>query len=415
MANFVKHVACEECGSSDARAIYSDGSWYCWSCKDTKPSADWLAENADKPYDKPPTVRSKPKEKTLEEIKKSTKPVITREELAKVKEETQISGNDFRSISDEVNERFRVRYTVDENDQVIEQYCPVTQNGEIVGLKVREVPKNFYSIGRVGVDCDLFMQSAFTRGGKYIIITEGEVDALSAYQMMKEYNESKGWDFETAVVSPTVGANSLKQIAANYKFFDTFENIIICFDNDKVGQASAEDAIQYLPRGKVKLMKMRLKDANEYLVNNRQRDFIHDFYDAKVHVPVGVLGSSSLYDKMIDQVSLPKLPFPEFMGELTAKLAGGMPLGHIINIGAKTGIGKTSLVNEMIYYWIFNSPYKIGIVSMELDSGQYAEVLLSRHLSLKLALIQNDADKMQLLTSDKLKGKATELFNNPRR
>lgn len=32
MATFVKHVACQSCGSSDARAIYSDGSEYCFSC-----------------------------------------------------------------------------------------------------------------------------------------------------------------------------------------------------------------------------------------------------------------------------------------------------------------------------------------------------------------------------------------------
>lgn len=412
MADFVKHTACDNCGSSDARALYSDGSWYCWSCKNTKPSAEWLAENADKPYEKPLQVRSKPKEKILEDVKKSTKPPITREELQKVKEETQISGDGFRSISDSVYSKFRVRHAVDEKGNIIEQYCPVTQNGEIVGLKVREVPKNFYSIGRVGIDCDLFMQSAFTRGGKYVIITEGEIDGLSSYQMMKEYNDSKGATYETAVVSPTVGASSLKQIAANYKFFDTFDNIILCFDSDAVGQKAAEEAIQYLPRGKVKIMHMRLKDANEYLVNGRQRDFINDFYEAKVHVPVGVLGSGSLYNKMIDQVSLPKLPFPDFMGEVTAKLAGGMPLGHIINIGAKTGVGKTSLVNEMIYYWIFNSPYKIGLVSMELDSGQYAEVLLSRHLSRKLALIQNESEKMNLMQSEKVKTKATELFTD---
>lgn len=39
MSHFLKHVACPKCGSSDARAIYSDGGSYCFSCqKPTSPN-----------------------------------------------------------------------------------------------------------------------------------------------------------------------------------------------------------------------------------------------------------------------------------------------------------------------------------------------------------------------------------------
>lgn len=33
MADFVKHTPCDSCGSSDARAIYNDGSEHCFSCR----------------------------------------------------------------------------------------------------------------------------------------------------------------------------------------------------------------------------------------------------------------------------------------------------------------------------------------------------------------------------------------------
>lgn len=36
MADFVKHTSCENCGSSDARAIYDDGSEHCFSCRANK-------------------------------------------------------------------------------------------------------------------------------------------------------------------------------------------------------------------------------------------------------------------------------------------------------------------------------------------------------------------------------------------
>lgn len=32
MAKFVKHTSCEKCGSSDAKALYDDGSSWCFSC-----------------------------------------------------------------------------------------------------------------------------------------------------------------------------------------------------------------------------------------------------------------------------------------------------------------------------------------------------------------------------------------------
>lgn len=39
MGHFVRHTSCDSCGSSDAKALYSDGGTYCYSCKKaTKPS-----------------------------------------------------------------------------------------------------------------------------------------------------------------------------------------------------------------------------------------------------------------------------------------------------------------------------------------------------------------------------------------
>ena len=32
MSHFIKHISCDNCGSSDARAVYSDGGSHCFSC-----------------------------------------------------------------------------------------------------------------------------------------------------------------------------------------------------------------------------------------------------------------------------------------------------------------------------------------------------------------------------------------------
>lgn len=407
MGLFVKHVDCDKCGSSDGKAIYKDGSHYCWVCKDKSLSADYKDHLDSK---KRKGKVKKVKEVEDMEVKPSTKPALTKEEQQEFKSETSTKGKGFRGIRDEFNTMFNVRYSYsEETGEVIEQAYTCTQAGELVGYKIREVPKNFYSKGRTGADCELFMQFKFNRGGRYVIITEGELDALSAYQMFADYNKTKG-DYETAVVSPTTGANSHKQIAAQYKFFDSFEQIIVAYDSDKAGQDAVETIVKVLPKGKVKIMSMRYKDANEYLQKGEEKAFISDFYNAKAYVPVGVLPSSGLYDRILNQSSVAKIPFPPFMGELNDLFIGGMPLGHIINIAADTGIGKTTLVNEMIYYWIFNSPHMIGIVSMELDAGQYGEALLSRHIEKKLALIPSQEEKLAFLRSDKVKAQAQDLM-----
>lgn len=409
MANFVKHEACEKCGSSDAKAVYDDDSTYCWSCHKSTLSEEY------KELLKESKPKKKRKDTMSDETKvKSTKPVIDPEDAQEIKDNTSIKANGFRSLDDETCKYFGVRHKYnEETGEVEEQYYPCTQDSQLTGYKIREVPKNFRSIGRTGADCELFGQFRFKRGGKYIVITEGELDALSAYEMLKEYNQSKGWDFETAVVSPTTGAMSKKQLAAQYKFLDSFDNVILSYDADSAGKEAADKILEVLPKGKVKIMKMRFKDANDYLEKGKQKEFITDFYNAEKRVPVGVLPSGNLYDRILAQTEVPKVPFPPFMGELNTLFVGGMPLGHIVNIAADTGVGKTTLVNEMVYYWIFHSPHPVGIVSMELDAGQYGEVLLSRHLSRKLALMPSVDEKLKFLRSDKVKEQAHELMFHP--
>lgn len=411
MAAFVRHEACPNCGSKDNLAVYSDGSYFCFShCGYKSVSEEFKEQNLRQQSKVHSKVRSNVKKEEDMEVKPSAKPALTPEQNAEIKAETSVKAKGFRSIDDSVYAKFGVRHAfAEDTGEVIEQYYPCTQEGQLVGYKVREVPKNFYSKGRTGADCELFMQFRFNRGGKYVIITEGEIDALSAYQMLSEYNESKGWDFETAVVSPTTGANSHKQIAGQFRFFDSFENIIISYDNDKAGQTATEQLLKVLPKGKVKIMPMRYKDANEYLEKDKAKEFINDFYESKKQVPVGVLASSKLYDRIMGQTAVAKIPFPPFMEKLNELFVGGMPLGHIVNIAADTGIGKTTLVNELIYYWIFNSPHTVGIVSMELDAGQYGEVLLSRHLEKKLALIESQEEKIAYLSTDRVVEKAKEL------
>lgn len=54
MALFLRHTPCPRCGSSDARAEYSDGSTHCFSCKHTSGSTrGFVEESSEKSYSLP--------------------------------------------------------------------------------------------------------------------------------------------------------------------------------------------------------------------------------------------------------------------------------------------------------------------------------------------------------------------------
>jgi len=409
VGQYIKHVACPDCGSSDGRAIYEDGSEFCWVCSKGTLSDEVKQALKDKRKGK---VRVKTMQENTEEshVVKSTKPIITEDRANEVKEETSVSGKGFRGLKDEFTKPFGVRYSfAEDTGEVIEQYYPITQSNDLVGYKIREVPKNFRSIGRTGADCDLFCQFKFNRGGKYILIVEGELCALSAYQMLAEYNKQRGSDFEIAVVSPTIGANAQKQIAGQYKFLDGFDQIILAMDADEAGKKAEEKIIKVLPKGKVKIMNLRYKDSNEYLEAGKGREFIQDFYGAKVYVPVGVVGSGDISESMREEFTVPKIPLPGFMHKLQSMMAGGIPLGRSVNLASASGTGKSTIIDEIVYYMIFNSPHKVGIVTLESTCGQYGNKLLSRHIGIKLELKTNQ-EALEILSSEQTKQKEHDLF-----
>lgn len=344
--------------------------------------------------------------------KTKEKPAVTAQQTEELKARTSLEGSGYRGIRDDVLKFFGVRTEYNENDEVHAVYYPCTTNGELTGWKPRVHPKSFGgSIGQTGNTCDLFGQFRFKQGGKVCLIVGGEHDQLAAYQMLKDYYVSKGWDFEPVVVSPTVGETGCqKQVAQHYKFLDSFTKVIIGLDNDEAGKKATEKLVSVLPKGKVFIANWSLKDPNEMLEKGREKQFLNDFYSAKAYVPVGIMASSDLYDKILQQASVEKTPFPPWMGKLNDMFVGGMPGNAIINIAADTGLGKTTLVNSMVEYWIFNSTYTVGVVSMELDSSQYGEALLGQYIHRKISLIADMDERLQFLKSDDIKDKANQLF-----
>jgi len=418
---FVKHTNCPACGSKDNLALYvhetENGdiySAYCFGgdCGSSFKHEQLLEEGIVKKED----VVDK------ESIKKKQRQKITKEEQRALFAKTSYSGinqNDatmYRNLKDEYLEFYRHRFERDAKGNIVCVYYPETEDGELQGYKTRVLPKIFglKNIGKTGLSNDLSGQHLFTKG-KNLLIVGGEEDKVAAYQMLREYQKSRDKDDydAVAVVSPTCGEGSAaKQVAAQYDFCDNFENIIVMMDNDKAGHVASKEIAAVLPKEKVRIAFTSLKDPCEMLKQGKDKQFIANFYDAKPLVSTGIKTSKDADAEMEIELSRPKIPLPPFMNKLQELMCGGIPLGYIINLGAQTGGGKTSIVNEMIYYWIFNSPHKIGVVSLELTAGQYAIAMLSRHIGKKIQLIQDPKEAIAFVQQDWVKAKRKELMEN---
>lgn len=369
---------------------------HCFSCEMTIPSQDWLDENGEVEEEEFDYVG----QEFNDEIHSS------------LKDRTGIDSKNFRGIKTEVSKFFGVRYEYNEEDGGIAAvYYPCTTGFKLSGYKKRSVPKSFSAIGNVGRDADLFGQFRFQSvSGKYCLLVAGEADQLAAYSMLKDYYDSKGEDTIPVVSGTTGEKSSYKQIQKHYEWFNRFERIHVCYDMDDAGREAVEAVVKVLPKGKVFVMQLPMKDCNDLLLAGKQKEFVRAFFNAKPYVPSGIVGSSSLGDKIRDAEKVPKVPLPPFMRKVQDLMAGGIPLKRIVNLGSASGTGKSTIIDEMVYFWILNSPHKPGVVTLESDCSEYGKKLISRHMGRKIDLIDDYDYKQDFLDSEAFRAAEKELF-----
>jgi archaellum biogenesis ATPase FlaH len=327
--------------------------------------------------------------------------------LPEVKEFIKNTGyvsNNYRGIKDEYSQFFGHLTKLDRSGKVLARYYPETKDGKVVGYKCRNSPKDFRygKLGVTGLSCELSGQVKFKsyKNHRDILVVAGEEDKAAAFQMLRDNQKRKGQtEYEpVAVVSPTAGEGSAyKQLQKQYDFLNQFENIIIGMDNDEAGWEATEKIIEVLPKEKVKVAHWSVKDPNKMLQDGKEKQFLSDFYNAKPVISDGVITSTTADDGIEEELLKPKVPLPEFMGELQKTFAGGIPLGYWVNWIAATGAGKTTTVNEAIRKWVYESPYKVGILSLELTAAQYMIAMVSREVGYKINLISNPEEAVAFI------------------
>ena len=373
------------------------GGACCFSCGFVIPSEDWMEERG---Y-------------VSKEIENIMGMEFTSDINEEIKNKTGIDSKNYRGVPTKISKWFGVRYEYDDEGEVSATYYPTTIKGKIVGYKVRKHPKTFNTpYGETGKECDMFGQFRFQTHGHTIVIVGGEHDQLAAYSMLVTMQKDTRYD-PVAVVSPTIGeAGAYKQAQEQYEFFNQFKKIVVALDNDQAGQEAQEKLIDVLPKGKVYVMKMRYKDPNDYLIQEKTNEFISDFWAAKPYTPEGVKSASDGLDEIRDELLKPRITLPSYMHVMQGMMGGGIIQGRIANVIADTSAGKSTHVNRMVYHWIFNSPVIPTIVSLEATAAQYMIEMLSIHLEQNLLWKMSGQDILDFLETEEGQKAKNELAYN---
>jgi len=318
------HISCDDCGSSDGRAINEEGWSHCFVCQ-TRKKVDNVGA---------PTVSTV------------------------VKFEPKSDGN-FRSIpSRNISaETCRTFGCVTDGNNYVFQYRDHT--GTLVAEKIK-TPDKIFSINGEWKQATLYGQHLFKKGGKFVTVVEGELDALAAYQML-----GSKWP----VVSIRNGAASaLKDCKKEYEWLDSFDSIVICFDNDEAGQKATNEVAE-LFGSKARVMRHRqsinnvpIKDACDYLVDNLGKEFSDAWWGADQFVPDGIIQGSTLFDLVMAPVEKSDVMYP-FDG--LNKLTYGIRLGELVTITAGSGLGKSQFVREIVWHILQKTEDNVGLLFLE--------------------------------------------------
>lgn len=212
-------------------------------------------------------------------------------------------------------------------------------NGLVVAQKVRWPNKDFRFLGNAK-EAGLYGQNLWRSGAKRIVITEGEIDALSVSQAQGN---------KYPVVSVPNGAQGAKKsLTLQLPWLLTFEEIILFFDNDEPGVKAAQECALIFPPGKCKLAKLhpQYKDANDALKANDTGAIIEAIFGAKVFRPDGIL---TVADVRAAALADPEAGFPWFLEKLNTTTYGRRP-AEVYAFGAGTGVGKSDLFAQQMMY-----------------------------------------------------------------
>jgi len=319
---------CDECGSSDANAVYTDGHTYCFSC-DTYGKAD-DAEGAT------PESRPAPRPK------------------AGLLRTGEFRSLGKRRLTEETCRKFGYSVSEDWRGNTV-QIAAFKKDNTVIAQKVRYPNKGFLHLG--DQKPGLWGQHLWKPGGKMLVITEGEIDCMTVSQL-----QGNKWPVVSLPNgSDKNGKSAVRAIQTSFDFVSSFDKVIFMFDMDEAGRAASIECAKIMKPGQGFIADLPLKDPNELHVLGRGKEVVEAMWNAKPYRPDGMV----LFSEIKQGIKKPiEWGIPWFSDSLT-QLTYGRRYGEIYCLGAGTGIGKTDWFTQQVIYDAVTLNEKVGLFFME--------------------------------------------------
>ena len=362
------HLPCPLCSSSDAVSINKDGSAYCFSCQE---------------YIKEYNMETQEIETTKSKNEYEVKDYLKQSNYAEIID---------RNIKEPTCKRYGVTVKMDSIGNITNHYYPYhDKQGAKIATKTRYTKLKEFSLQGNTKVSGLFGEHLFSKN-KYVIITEGELDCLSAYQMFKTDR------YETPVVSIKNGITSaVKDIKGSLDWLEQFDNVIINFDNDEQGRVGALKVAELFSPGKCKIIHLPegYKDASDCLQKNKIQIYTKAFWDAKLYAPDGIINANILFD----DITKPTLKsFVQYPFEGMNKITYGIRPSELITFTAGSGLGKTQVMREVVHHMIKSTEDNIGLLMLEETPVITSKGLMSIEANQRLHLPDVHVSKEEMKT-----------------
>jgi twinkle protein len=321
----VYHLPCSDCGSSDALADYGDHT-FCYSCRMYRKIDGSVAETVD--------------------ITGTLVPPVLLEHRT-LTARGNISAGTCR----------RFGYGYHEGAHV----APYNDSaGTLVYQKLRTPDKRFSVLKAEDTSVQLkdllFGRSVYGDvGGPALVITEGEIDCLTAAEALGSIG--------VHAVSVSCGAQgALECLKANFEFIDRYARVYLAFDNDEPGKKAVDAVVKSLGLTDIYIMSPppEMKDLNDVFRAGGSRAVLDCYREAKRYRPSGILLADDIKQRVRNRPSFgTEWPWPTLNVQTY-----GINKNELIVITAGSGVGKTTCF-KAIEGHLIGLGKRLGIIHLE--------------------------------------------------